>query len=175
MLLEEVTKKAVAVKEASRILYSCSTAKKNKLLRALILQLKRHKVEILLANQVDLEAAKRGGLSDVLIDRLTLDDRRIQQMISGIQDVVRLSDPVGAVFGKIKRPNGLVVEKMRVPLGAVGIIYEARPNVTIDASVLCLKSGNAVLLRGGSEAIHTNTKFVEIIKLALCNSQLPEG
>ena len=97
------------------------------------------------------------------------------QMMHGVKDVIKLPDPVGRVIEKIKRPNGLLIEKMRVPLGAVGIIYEARPNVTIDASVLCLKSGNAVLLRGGSEAIHTNKKLVEIIKMALQDVNLPTG
>lgn len=96
-------------------------------------------------------------------------------MIDGVKDVIKLPDPVGKVFEESKRPNGLRIRKMRVPLGAVGIIYESRPNVTIDASVLCLKSGNAVLLRGGSEAIHTNQKLVEIIKLALRDVMLPPG
>ena len=110
-----------------------------------------------------------------MLDRLSLDEKRIEQMIAGIRDVIKLPDPVGEVFGKKRRPNGLVIEKMRVPLGSVGIIYEARPNVTVDASVLCLKTGNAVLLRGGSEAIGTNTVLVKIIKTALKQVRLPDG
>jgi len=110
-----------------------------------------------------------------LLDRLTLDEKRIEQMIKGVKDVIKLPDPVGKVFDKLKRPNGLVVEKMRVPLGAIGIIYEARPNVTVDASVLCLKSGNAVLLRGGSEALYSNRKLVDTIKMALEDVKLPSG
>ena len=167
--------KARSVKEASKVLYTCSTAKKNSLLKAINDRLSSEIPAILRANKKDLNKAKQNRLPKVLLDRLTLNEQRIKQIMDGVKDIVSLSDPVGHILERRKRPNGLLIEKMRVPLGAVGIIYEARPNVTIDASVLCLKSGNAVLLRGGSEAIHTNKKLVEIIKKALQDVNLPTG
>jgi glutamate-5-semialdehyde dehydrogenase len=175
MFEESVIKKAKAVKAASGVLYTCTTGHKNALLRALAKRLFSERAAIIAANTVDLENAKKAGISTVLLDRLTLNDQRIQQMIDGIRDVIKLPDPVGKAFDKLRRPNGLVIEKMRVPLGAVGIIYEARPNVTIDASILCLKSGNAVLLRGGSEAVCSNKELVRIIHLALKDVKLPSG
>ena len=175
MLEETILKKVQSVKEASSVLYNCTTKEKNTLLRVINTRLRSEIPSILNANKNDLENAEKSGLSKVLTDRLTLDEKRIGQMINGVKDVIKLSDPVGIVIDRMKRPNGLVVEKMRVPLGAIGIIYEARPNVTIDAAVLCLKAGNAVLLRGGSEAIHTNKKLVDIIKIALDNVKLPSG
>lgn len=170
-----VVKKAQSAKRASKALYNCPTKKKNALLLAINKRLREELPSILSANKKDLLNAERIGLSKTLIDRLTLNEKRVEQMINGVNDIIKLSDPVGKVIEKIKRPNGLVVEKIRVPLGAVGIIYESRPNVTIDAAVLCLKSGNAVLLRGGSEAIHSNKKLVEIIKMALKDVGLPLG
>jgi glutamate-5-semialdehyde dehydrogenase len=170
-----VIKKAQSVKEASKVLYTCSTKKKNNLLKAINNRLQTQTPKILSANLKDLKSAKEAGISKILLDRLTLNEKRIAQMINGVKDVVKLPDPVGKVFEKLNPPNGLIIEKMRVPLGAVGIIYEARPNVTIDASVLCLKSGNAVLLRGGSEAIHSNKMLVDIIKKALRDVNLPPG
>jgi len=170
-----VEKKARSAKEASKALYNCPAGKKDNLLKAINNRLHSELQSILSANKKDLLNAERIGLSKTLTDRLTLNEKRIEQMIAGVKDVIKLSDPVGKVIEKIKRPNGLVVEKVRVPLGAVGIIYESRPNVTIDAAALCLKSGNAVLLRGGSEAIHSNKKLVEIIKMALRDVELPSG
>src|SRR5450759_122007 len=176
MMLEvNVQKKARSAKQASSVLYNCSTKEKNTLLKAINARLHSETPAILAANKKDLKNAAASGLSEVLTDRLTLNKKRIDQMIDGVKDVIKIPDPVGKVFEESKRPNGLLIRKMRVPLGAVGIIYESRPNVTIDASVLCLKSGNAVLLRGGSEAIHTNRKLVEIIKLALRDVTLPPG
>jgi glutamate-5-semialdehyde dehydrogenase len=175
MTQDVVGAKARAVKEASRVLYTCTTGKKNSLLRAINARLRSETPGILAANARDLAGARETKLSQVLMDRLTLDVERIRQMITGVRDVIALPDPVGVVLELVKRPNGLRVEKMRVPLGAVGIIYEARPNVTIDAAALCLKSGNAVLLRGGSEAIHTNRKLAEIITMALQDVGLPSG
>jgi glutamate-5-semialdehyde dehydrogenase len=170
-----IIKKARSVKEASGILYNCTTAKKDSLLKAIHNRLRRETPAILNANKKDMENAKRAGLPKVMQDRLALNEQRIKQMMIGVKDVINLPDPVGRIIERTKRPNGLRIEKMRVPLGAVGIIYEARPNVTIDASVLCLKSGNTVLLRGGSEALHTNKKLVEIIKMALRDVALPAG
>ncbi len=170
-----VQKKAESVKRASTALYNAPTAKKNALLKALALELKNETLAIVRINQKDLIAAKHAGISEVLLDRLTLNEKRIAQMIAGVNDVVKLPDPVGTTIERTKRPNGLVIEKMRVPLGAVGIIYEARPNVTIDAAALCLKAGNTVLLRGGSEAIRTNKLLVQIVKKALNVVRLPSG
>jgi glutamate-5-semialdehyde dehydrogenase len=175
MFEESVIRKAELVKASSGVLYNCTTAQKNALLRAINKRLLSETPAILAANTIDLANAEKSGISKALLDRLTLNEKRIRQMIEGVKDVIKLPDPVGEVFDKIKRPNGLVVEKMRIPLGAIGIIYEARPNVTIDASALCLKSGNAVLLRGGSEALRSNKALVEIIKLALKDVQLPSG
>ena len=171
----DVIRKARFVKEASGVLYTSTTAKKNSLLKAIIGRLNSETSAILKANKIDLKNAQHAGLQTVLLDRLTLNEQRIKHMIDGVHDVIKLPDPVGRVIEKTKRPNGLLIEKIRVPLGAVGIIYEARPNVTIDASVLCLKSGNAVLLRGGSEALHTNKELVDIIKKALQDVNLPAG
>ncbi|MCX6138557.1 MAG: glutamate-5-semialdehyde dehydrogenase [Ignavibacteriales bacterium] len=170
-----VTQKAASVRAASNVLYKASTAQKNTLLKAIGQHVQIQTSSILAANRKDLAAAKRTGMSGAMLDRLMLNEPRINQMIAGIRDVRALPDPVGEVFGKIRRPNGLIVEKMRVPLGAVGIIYEARPNVTIDAAALCLKAGNAVLLKGGSEALRTNGELVRVLKSALKDCGLPDG
>ena len=170
-----VETKAQSVKKASGVLYNATTAKKNLLLKAIASQLEDDTDAICRTNKKDLTAAEKAGVSKVLLDRLTLNEKRIGQMTAGIKDVIALPDPVGEILDRTNRPNGLVIEKVRVPLGAVGIIYEARPNVTVDASALCLKAGNAVLLRGGSEAINTNKKLVEIIKKALKDVGLPAG
>ncbi len=175
MLHALVEKKAKSVKAASVVLSVLSAEKKNRLLGTIDEQLLRDSSEILKANAKDLRWARRAGLSKVLLDRLTLDEKRIAQMRAGIRDIVALPDPVGKVLSTVERPNGLRIEKVSVPIGAVGIIYEARPNVTIDASVLCLKAGNSVLLRGGSEAIFTNRKLVEVVKSALKACALPPG
>jgi glutamate-5-semialdehyde dehydrogenase len=171
----DVQKKARSVKEASGALYNCSSKKKNALLKAIVSQIRNQIPAILRSNKRDLTYAAATGLSQVLTERLTLSEKRIEQMVDGVNDIIELRDPVGSVIGRTIRPNGLLIEKMRVPLGAVGIIYESRPNVTIDAAALCLKSGNAVLLRGGSEAINTNKKLVAVIKSALENVNLPPG
>ncbi|MCX7983738.1 MAG: glutamate-5-semialdehyde dehydrogenase [Bacteroidetes bacterium] len=168
-----VQQKAADVREASRILYSATTEKKNLFLRKLAHYLKDQRRNIMIANRQDMEAAQEAGLSKVLLDRLLLNEERIEQMIAGVHAVIALPDPVGKIVSRKKRPNGLIIERMRVPLGAVGIIYEARPNVTIDASILCLKAGNAVLLRGGSEALCTNAALVSVLKVALEKTGLP--
>lgn len=170
-----VEKKAASVKQASGVLYTATTGKKNALLRAIASRLKTETRSIRTANEKDIASARRAGISQILLDRLTLNDKRIAQMIAGVKDVISLPDPVGEKVQRTKRPNGLVIERVRVPLGAVGIIYEARPNVTVDAAVLCLKAGNAVLLRGGSEAIRSNAILVRIIKMALRDVGLPQG
>ena len=173
--MEMVEEKAKSVKKASGALYTATTSRKNSLLRAIAARLGKDSAAIRAANEKDLANARRAGISSTLLDRLTLNDKRIAQMIAGVRDVISLNDPVGEILERTRRPNGLVIEKVRVPLGAVGIIYEARPNVTIDAAALCLKAGNAVLLRGGSEAILSNRILVSTIKKALNDVGLPPG
>lgn len=170
-----IERKAESVKKASAVLYTATASKKNALLKAVAARLKKDSAAIRAANEKDLASARRAGISRVLLDRLTLDQKRIHQMIAGVLDVIALPDPVGNILERRRRPNGLVIEKIRVPLGAVGIIYEARPNVTIDAAALCLKAGNAVLLRGGSEAILTNKILVSTVRKALKDVGLPAG
>lgn len=167
--------KSESVKKASAVLYTATTPKKNALLKAIAARLKKDSAAIRAENEKDLANARRAGISPVLLDRLTLNEKRIDQMIAGVLDVIALPDPVGKILEHRKRPNGLVIEKVRVPLGAVGIIYEARPNVTIDAAALCLKAGNAVLLRGGSEAILSNKILVNTVRKALKDVGLPAG
>ncbi len=169
----DVEKRAIRVRNASRVLCNATTTKKNALLKMIARQLKSESHQITKANAADLSAARRSGLSEILLDRLTLSEKRITQMIAGVEDVIGLPDPVGEVLERRKRPSGLLIEKIRVPIGAVGIIYEARPNVTIDATALCLKAGNTTLLRGGSEAIRTNSRLVGIVKEALSKVGLP--
>ena len=170
-----IEKKAESVKKASAALYTAATSRKNALLNAITRRLREESDAVRRENEKDLANAKKAGISAVLLDRLTLNEKRIGQMIAGVKDVIALPDPVGEIVGRKRRPNGLVIEKVRVPLGAVGIIYESRPNVTVDAAVLCLKAGNAVLLRGGSDAIHSNAKLVEIIRKSLKDVGLPAG
>jgi glutamate-5-semialdehyde dehydrogenase len=175
MKLRMVEKKAESVKKASGALYTATTSRKNSLLKAIAARLRKSSVAIRSANEKDLANARRSGISPTLLDRLTLNEKRIAQMIAGVEDVIALPDPVGKIVERRRRPNGLVIEKVRVPLGAVGIIYEARPNVTIDAAALCLKAGNSVLLRGGSEAILSNKILVDAVRKALKDVGLPPG
>ncbi|MBK8628951.1 MAG: glutamate-5-semialdehyde dehydrogenase [Sphingomonadales bacterium] len=142
---------------ASAILTRHSTAEKAAALRAAATAIRRHAPAILAANAKDFEAGKARGLTSALLDRLALDDTRLEGVAAGVEAVAALPDPVGQVIDQSERPNGLKLSRVRVPLGVVGIIYESRPNVTADAAALCLMSGNAAILRGGSEAIHSNT------------------
>lgn len=159
--------------EASRELAKADTNLKNRALENLANVLENHRGEIREANQKDLETAREEGLNESMLDRLRLTPDRIDGMIDGIRDVVKLDDPVGEVLEVKQRPNGLKVGRQRVPLGVIGMIYESRPNVTIDAGILCLKSGNAILLRGGSEARNTNYLLVDLMQEAL-SPHLPE-
>ena len=147
---------ALRAKAASRRLAVVSTDEKNALLLAMADELTARKKEILEANRKDVEAGQAAGLTGALLDRLELTEKRFADMVEGVRQVARLPDPVGEVVRKWKRPNGLEIQKVRVPIGLIGIIYESRPNVTVDSAVLCLKTGNAVLLRGGREARHSN-------------------
>lgn len=151
-----IRQQAQAAKRASDDVAHLSAERKNIYLRALATALSARKEEIIAENAKDIAAAKDKGLSNAMIDRLTLNPKRIEEMVSGIRDIINLPDPVGRVVSQWTRPNGLQVERVRIPLGVIAMIYESRPNVTIDAAALCFKSGNAIVLRGGSEAISSN-------------------
>ncbi|RDV84306.1 glutamate-5-semialdehyde dehydrogenase [Ammonifex thiophilus] len=172
---EEVVAKARRAKEAARRLAYLPTTVKDKALMAMADALEREKEFILEANARDMEAARAKGLSKALLDRLMLNEKRLREMAQGLRDIVKLPDPVGEIVAMWKRPNGLMIGQMRVPLGVVGMIYEARPNVTVDAAGLCLKAGNAVVLRGGSEALNSNAAIVKVIARAAVESGVPEG
>jgi len=160
-------------KEASRVLASVSTKSKNRALMSMAQALLKNSRYILLRNAKDLSSARRNGISDAMLDRLKLTDERIKQMAESLRAVARLKDPVGEVIRQWKRPNRLLIKKVRVPIGVVGIIYESRPNVTSDCAGLCLKSGNACVLRGGSEAIKSNLAIHEVITQGLERFGIP--
>lgn len=162
----------LAAKVAARTLSVADTAQKNKALEAIAQALLDRQEEILSANARDLEAARESGMRQSLQDRLALDEKRIAGIVEGVRQVAALPDPIGQVTKMEKRPNGLIIGRRRVPLGVIGIIYEARPNVTVDAAALCLKSGNAVILRGGKEALHSNMALTAIMRDALNQSGL---
>ncbi len=164
---------ALAARNAGTILANLDTAQKNEALEAVAAALMDRREDILHANTEDVRAAGESGMSASLLDRLTLTPARIAGIVEGVRQVAALHDPIGEVTKMTTRPNGLVIGRRRVPLGLIGIIYEARPNVTVDAAVLCLKSGNAVLLRGGKEAIRSNRAFVTIMRDALERAGLP--
>ncbi len=163
----------VKAKQVTAVLAGLSTDKKNEALVYVADKLLQRTGYIIDANHRDLAAAEANQVSGALLDRLKLDDSRIQSMAEGVRQVALLDDPIGEALSMKKRPNGLQIAQVRVPLGVVGIIYEARPNVTADAFALCLKTGNAVILRGGKEAIHSNTAIVSVIKEALQEVGLP--
>ena len=170
----EVREMARRAKLASHQLAQLSSPIKNKALLEMADDLKRQQEWLLKENQKDLTAGKKSRLSSALIDRLRLTPSVIQGMAEGLQEVARLPDPVGEVIKMWKRPNGLMVGKMRIPLGVIGIIYESRPNVTADAAGLCLKSGNSVILRGGSEAFHSNQAIGQILRKILVKTVLSQ-
>ena len=159
-------------KKASRSLRTIDTDTKNSVLSNIIANLEKNQESILVANKKDLAAGKSSGLDDALIDRLMLNPERISGIIESLEQIVSLPDPIGETTDLEYRPSGIQIGKMRVPIGVIGIIYESRPNVTIDAAALCLKSGNAVILRGGSEAIHSNLALYQCIKDALIDAGL---
>lgn len=164
-----------AAKKSSTVLARLSTDKKNEALNKAAEFMMERKDEILKANEVDLKNAKDNNISGALLDRLTLDASRIKSMADGLKDIALLEDPIGEGPETIKRPNGLIIGKRRVPLGVIGIIYEARPNVTADGFGLCIKTGNAVILRGGKEAINSNIATIKIIQDALVECDVPKG
>ncbi len=163
-----------AAKAASRTLMTAGTGQKNRALLAMADAIEENSAEILAANAADVAAAREKGTRENLIDRLILDGKRISSMADGLRQVAALPDPVGGFDSVVTRPNGLLIGKKRVPLGVVGIIYEARPNVTADAAALCVKSGNVCVLRGGSEAVRSNQAVADVMRRAAGESGLPE-
>jgi len=161
-------------KQSARLLRIAKRSEKDAALEFMAEQILSKKEEIIVINAKDTALAKENGLNPAMIDRLTLDEKTITSMIDGLHEVAALPDPVGEVTSMWKRPNGLQVGQIRIPLGVIGFIYESRPNVTVDAAALCIKSGNAVLLKGGSEAMHSNLILNEILSEALKKANLPE-
>ncbi|MDP7417497.1 MAG: aldehyde dehydrogenase family protein, partial [Desulfobacterales bacterium] len=168
-----IVEMAQAARAASVKLASCSSSKKNDVLLKLIDNIEKKSSYIQGENQKDLAHATTMGLAGAMIDRLTIKDETIQNMVEGLRDVIQLGDPVGSIVKTWLRPNGLQVSRVRIPLGVIGIIYESRPNVTIDAAGLCLKAGNAVILRGGSEALYSNQALAAVISDSLDEKNLP--
>lgn len=166
---------AQASKKASFAIAQCTTTQKNDLLRTIADTIEQRVEEILLANTKDIEAGRAKGLSDAMLDRLLLTHQRVVDIAEAIREIIALPDPVGTIEQTIVRPNGLQVGKMRIPLGVIAMIYEARPNVTAEAAALCIKSGNGVILRGGSEAIHSNLALASCLHVALVAHQLPSA
>jgi len=163
-----------AAREASRVLARADTTRKNLALYKMAEAIERDAERLLAANARDLDAARAGGLSEALIDRLTLTSKTVTGMAEGLRQIAQLADPVGEITDLRFRPSGIQVGRMRVPLGVIGIIYEARPNVTADAAGLCLKAGNAAILRGGSEALHSNQAIAACVREGLVAAGLPE-
>ncbi len=173
--IEELEEKGRAAKAASRRMAYVSTEVKNRALHNISSDLLTKKGEILAANQIDCKEAEASGMSAVMLDRLMLDASRLESIAQDVLAVAALPDPVGEVFDMRTLPNGLLVGKKRVPLGVIGAIYESRPNVTIDISSLCLKAGNAVILRGGREAIHSNSVLAKVVQEAAARAGVPDG
>jgi glutamate-5-semialdehyde dehydrogenase len=165
---------AKSARTASRAVAKCPTAKKNEVLLKIADEIINQAKHIMKENRTDISSAKKAGLSSAFIDRLAISDSTIKSMSDGLKEVAALEDPVGSISRTWIRPNGLQVSRMRIPLGVIGIIYESRPNVTVDAAGLCLKAGNAVILRGGSESFCSNQALAVIIKNALRDLGLPE-
>jgi len=173
--MDELIIKGEKAKKASYVLANMSSAQKDNALRKMAELLVKEQSRILEANALDIQKAEDKGIKGALIDRLTLNEKRIAGMADGLLQITALPDPVGEVVSMWKRPNGLQIGQKRVPIGVVGMIYEARPNVTVDAAGLCIKSGNAVILRGGSEAINSNKAIISVINAALAETGMPEG
>ncbi len=163
----------LAARAASRLMASADSNKKNLALQHIASALLRDKTTLLAANQLDLAAARANGLDDAMLDRLSISEKSIISMADGLVQIAKLDDPIGEMSDFKYRPSGIQIGKMRVPLGVIGIIYEARPNVTIDAAGLCIKSGNAAILRGGSEAIHCNQALAQLVQEGLAAAGLP--
>lgn len=173
--MSDIKQLALACRDAAQSVAMLSTAQKNALLESMARALEDDAVAILAANAKDLEAARAKGIGSAMLDRLALDDRRLAGIAAALREVAALPDPVGQVTRCETRPNGIAVERVRVPLGVIAMIYEARPNVTADAAALCLKAGNGVILRGGSEAIHSNAAIAASLKRALREAGVPDA
>ncbi|MEK3902342.1 MULTISPECIES: glutamate-5-semialdehyde dehydrogenase [unclassified Paenibacillus] len=171
--MSEVVNKTTLAKATTGVLASLTTAQKNEALLVMAAALRAEADYIIAANAEDLERGRLNGTPESMLDRLALDAGRIDSIAEGLQQIAELPDPVGDNLETIERPNGLHIEKVRVPLGVIGIIYEARPNVTVDAAGLCLKTGNAVVLRGGSSALSSNRAIAEVLHRALAGTALP--
>ncbi len=174
-MISEVYRKGRDAKEASYVLQTAGTDVKNKALAYIAEALVTHCGDILSANAEDVKRAQEKGMAPAMVDRLTLTEDRISAMAEGVRQVIDLPDPVGVVLDEFRRPNGLFIQKVSVPLGVIAIIFESRPNVTVDAAALCIKSGNACVLRGGSEAIASNTALTAVIREGLKAAGLPEN
>ena len=172
---EDILKIARQAKTASQELANLSSSTKNKALLRMAESIEKNRERIIEENKKDVNLAKKKELSKALMDRLTLDEKRIEQMSKSLEDIASIEDPIGRIENIRKRPNGLQIGKMVVPLGVIGIIYEARPNVTIDAAALCLKAGNATILRGGTEAIYSNIILADLLNKAGQEAVLPSG
>ena len=173
--MNELLSKCILAKNATQKLISISTTTKNNALKAIADAIIDNADTIIKANKKDIDIARANGTREAMIDRLTLTADRIKGISDGVWQVMALNDPIGEVINMTKRPNGLIIGKKRVPMGVIGIIYEARPNVTVDAAVLCLKTSNACILRGGKEAINSNTAIMKIMQEAAYSAGIPEG
>lgn len=173
--VKEITMKARLAKSASRLMARLSSAQKEKILRAMAEALLKEKDDILFHNSIDVEAAKEAGLSGALVDRLTLNDKRVESLAASLVEIAAAPDPIGEVISEWTRPIGIRIRKIRVPLGVVGMIYESRPNVTVDAVALCIKSGNACILKGGTEALNSNHSLIKVLTKAGYATGLPES
>lgn len=173
--MTNLEKQAALAKKAATRLYMISGDERNKALTAMADALISHSAEILAANEIDMKNAAQKGVRTTMLDRLKLTEQRIADMATGIREIVNLEDPIGSTDKTVKRPNGLQIGERRVPIGVVGVIYEARPNVTADAAALTLKTANAALLRGGSEAINSNMKIAQVLSDAATEAGMPEG
>jgi glutamate-5-semialdehyde dehydrogenase len=174
-LQETMLEQGKRARQAARILATTPSTLKDQGLMAMADALLANSPELLKANGLDLERGAASGLSSALLERLMLNEERIQDMAQGLREIAALPDPVGQVLGMTKRPNGLEVGRIRTPIGVVGIIYESRPNVTADAAGLCLKAGNAIILRGGEEALNSNRVIARVISEAAVKCGLPAG
>jgi len=171
--MSEVREKAILAKETTALLGMLTTEQKNQALQLMSDALIANSAAIIAANMEDITRGQANGMSAALLDRLKLTEPRIAGIAEGLRQIIELADPIGDILQQFDRPNGLLIQKVRVPLGLIGMIYESRPNVTVDAAGLCLKSGNAVLLRGGSDALSSNKQIVDILHGALEQSAIP--
>ena len=169
-----LTELGIKAKKAQRIMLTKGTKEKNEALSKIADALEENSAYIIEENKKDIENGRKNGMSESLIDRLSLDEKRIKGIADAVRKIVSLPDVVGEVVEGTKRPNGLLIEKVRTPLGVIAVIYEARPNVTADAAALCLKTGNCVILRGGKEAFNSNKAIADTMRKAISAAGLPE-